>query len=96
MVAALCVGALAGGAWAWQDAERAFYAGQSPTLASIKGRLDKLRSHFARMRADHHRQAPDVWGELRGLENDLLDLHATGRSSQSSRRARRSGDSGAL
>ena len=89
IVAALCVGALAGGLWAWHDAERAFHLGQSPTLARVKGRVDRLRSLFARMRRDHDGRAPDVWGELRGLENDLLDLRPPARLS---RRSRLSGD----
>ncbi|GMV11579.1 MAG: hypothetical protein AMXMBFR55_33130 [Gemmatimonadota bacterium] len=74
MFGALCIGALAGGLYAWHDAERSLYLGQSPARASIRARIARLRSHFARMRADDHRRAPDIWGELRGLESDLRDL----------------------
>lgn len=74
MFGALCVGALAGGLYAWHDAERSFYLGQSPARASIRARIARLRWYFARMRPDDDRSAPGVWGELRGLESDLLDL----------------------
>lgn len=74
MVGALCVGALVGGLWAWDEAERGFYVGQAPTLARIRGRVDRLRSHFARLRVDRHGSKPDMWGEFQGIERDLLDL----------------------
>lgn len=74
MFAALCVGACVGGAWGWHEAERAFWQGQSPTVAKLRERLARLRALVGMLRPDAHPRARDVWGELREIEHDLSDL----------------------
>lgn len=74
MFAALCVGALAGGLWGWHEAERAFWHGQAPVRQRLWSRAGKLRALFGALRVDREPRGADVWGELRDLEHDLLDL----------------------
>lgn len=74
MVAALCVGACVGGAWGWHEAERAFWQGQSPTVAKLRERLGKLRALVGKLWYEGNPKAQEFWGELRELEQDLSDL----------------------
>lgn len=85
MVAALCVGALAGGLWGWHEAERAFWHGQAPVRQRLWSRAGKLRALFGALRVDREPRGADVWGELRDLEHDLLDLATPARQRKAAR-----------
>ena len=74
MFAALCVGALAGGAWGWHEAERAFWHGQAPVRQRLWSRTGKLRVLFAALGVNREPRGAEVWGELHDIERDLLDL----------------------